>query len=439
VARPRWLLGSALALLLMATQAPLPVDSVGGPERSVLPNGITVVTRHRPGSRVVAIDFAVRAGARYEVDNSPSAAHLLEHALLLGTERRPTRDELLRTITSRGGQLSTGAGREILEVSLAVGLEDLGLAVDVLEDVVTDSRFDEEVIAAERLVILQELDERDDDPATLAADRVFDTIFAGHPLRRRPSGSREGVRELTVPQLREFWRSRLIGDNIVIAVVSGLEHGAVVERLGPAFGALPAGPPPARNTTAFPLVGPESIELAAGTDQAHVYVAAPLPGWGSPDRPALRIMRSILSRSSGRLYTEIRDRRGLAYSTYASVAQYSDGGLFYAYAGTEEANTETVVELLKGELARLRDVPLEPIELRDAIGAEVGSLVLGEETSSAEAVSLARNTLFGLPPREVEVAELRAVTAGDVQRVARRYLDEAWLSVVVARPAESLE
>lgn len=436
MARRSWLLGFAIALLLM-TQAPLPVESVGGPERSVLPNGITVVTRHRPGSLVVAIDFAVRAGARYEDDGSPSAAHLLEHALLLGTERRPTRDELLRTITSRGGQLSTAAGREIIEVNLAVGLADADLAIDVLRDVVTASRFDDEVIAAERLVILQELDERDDDPATLAADRAFDAVFAGHPLRRRPSGSRQGVRELTVPRLREFWRSGLIGENIAIAVVSGLEHAVVVERLAAAFGALPAAPTPSRNTTAFPLVGPETIELAAGTDQAHVYVVAPLPGWGSPDRAALRIMRSILSRTSGRLYTEIRDRRGLAYSAYASIAQYSDGGIFLAYAGTEAGNAATVAELLKGELARLRDGPPEPAELRDAIGAEVGSLVLGDETSGAEAVSLARNTLYGLPPREVEVAELRAITADDVQRVARRYLDEAWLSTIVARPVEA--
>jgi predicted Zn-dependent peptidase len=433
------LLGIAFGLLLMTMQAPLPAGSASGPERSVLPNGITVVTRHRPGSLVVAIDFAVRSGARYEDEGSPSAAHLLEHALLLGTERRPTRDELLRTITSRGGQLSTAAGREIVEVNLAVGLEDVDLAIDVLRDIVTASRFDEEVIAAERLVILQELDERDDDPATLAADRAFDAIFAGHPLRRRPSGTRDGVRELTVSRLREFWRSGLIGENIAIAVVSGLEHAAVVERLASAFGALPAAPPPSRNTTAFPLVGPETIELAGGTDQAHVYVAAPLPGWGSPDRAALRIMRSILGRSSGRLFTEIRDRRGLAYSAYASIAQYSDGGIFFAYAGTEPDSASTVAELLRGELARLRDVPPEPAELRDAIGAEVGSLVLGDETSGAEAVSLARNTLYGLPPREVEVAELRAITAEDVRRVARRYLDEAWLSTIIARPVEAAE
>jgi predicted Zn-dependent peptidase len=315
-----------------------------------------------------------------------------------------------------------------------VGLPELDLGLDVLHDVLTGSRFDEQALEAERRVILQELAQRADDPETVASDALFETLFAGHPLQHPPSGSEEGVQSLTVDRLRGFWQHRLVGDNVVVGVVSGLDHAAVVERLEAALGTIPAGPPTERKLVPLPLEGAMTLNLPAGTDQAHVFVGARLPGVATSDRAALRIASTILGRSGGRLFTEIRDRRGLAYSTYAAVPQYTDGGIFLAYAGTEGANAGEVAELLLAELARLRDELVAPPELADAIGSDVGSQVIADETSRAEAITMTRSIVFGLPSRAEEERRLRAVTAEDVRRVANAYLSPDRLTVLIAGP-----
>ena len=400
----------------------------------VLPNGITVVSRQRPGSQVVAIDVAVRAGARYETTSTASAARFLESALLLGTDRWPSRDELLRAISGRGGQLSVDAGREILETSVTVGLPDLDIALDVIDEILLHSRFDGDALERERNVIIRQIQERDDEPDDHASDMLFETVFAGHPLGHRPTGTRVGVQALTVEQLRAYWTTRLVGPNVIIGVISGLPDASIAERLGAALADVPSGPVPALNYADLPAAVPREIGLDAGTDQAHVFVAVPLPGVMHEDRAALRVMNAILSRSSGRLFTEIRDRRGLVYSTYSTVPQFADGGAFIVYGGTDPATSDEVVEAIKTELARMVTTPVGNAELQNAIEGAIGSETVANEASSSEVTTLTRNTVFGIPPREIQAAQLRAVTPGDVQRVAQRYFDAGRMTVVVARP-----
>ena len=398
----------------------------------MLPNGVTVVTRQRPGSQVVAIDLAVRAGARYETASTASAARVLESALLMGTEQWPSRDLLLRTISGRGGQLSVVAGREIVEVSVAVSLPDLDHALDVLGDVVLRSRFDPDDLERERAVILGQIQEHEDEPEEHAGDVFYETVFAGHPLSNRPTGTLAGASALTVDELRAYWKERLVGPNVIVGVVSGLSDEAVVERLGAALGGIPDGPATASNYRDLPAPTMQTLRVPGGSDQAYVYVGAPLPAIGNPDRAPLRVLSAILGRTSGRLFSEIRDRLGLAYSTYAAVPQFPDGGAFFAYAGTAPATANQVTELLKSELARMVDTPPSATELQNAIEGEIGSRTVSSETSPSEVIWLTRDTVFGLPPREIQAAQLRAVTPADVQRVARLYLDPARFTIVVA-------
>jgi predicted Zn-dependent peptidase len=397
----------------------------------VLPNGVTIVARERPGSQVVAIDIAVRAGARYEHDGSDSAARFLESALLLGTERWSTRDALVRTIGGRGGDLSVTAGREIVEVSAAVGLPDLDLALDVLRDIVLHSRFDPDAIEREREVILQQVQEREDEPEDHAVDLLYQTVFEGHPLARLPYGTTEGVETLTVETLAAYWRDRVVGPNVLISVVSGLPDQEIFTRLGLAFEGIPKGPVASLNYAEMPPASVRNISLPIGTDQAHIFIGMPIPGVATEDRAPLRVLNGVLGRTSGRLFTEIRDRRGLAYSAYSSISQFVDGGIFYVYAGTRPQMADAVLDLLKGELKRIVEQPIADEELQNAIGGEVGSRTISVETSANEALYMARDTAFGIPPREVQAAQIRAVTAADVQRVARRYLDPSRFSIVV--------
>lgn len=406
---------------------------------AILPNGVTVLTRERPGSHVFAVDTAVRAGARYEGAGTASAARVLESALLLGTERYPTRDDLVRTIAGRGGDLSVSAGREIVEVAVTVGLPDADLALGVLAEVLLRSAFDQETLEREREVILQQVQEREDEPEDVAADRLYSTVFAGHPLANQPYGTSAGVAALTVDRLRGYWRERLVGPNVLVVVVSGLPHEQVMVKLAAALADLPAGPVPAANYRDLPPSEGRLIRLPIGTDQSHVYIGAQVPGVATADRPALRVLNAVLGRTSGRLFSEVRDRRGLAYSAYSTVPQFVDGGVFLVYAGTHPSTADEALAVLQAELTRVREQPIGEAELRNAVGGELGSRILGVETSANEALFLARDLVFGVPSQEVQAQQLRAVTPADVQRVARAYLDPARLSIVVTSPDEPVE
>jgi predicted Zn-dependent peptidase len=235
--------------------------------------------------------------------------------------------------------------------------------------------------------------------------------------------------------LQGYWHQRLVGPNVLIAVVSGLPHEQVAAKLGAALADLPAGPVPSLNYGDIPQMPARTIRLDQGTDQAHVYVGMPVSGVTTQDRAPLRVLNAILSRSSGRLFTEIRDKRGLAYTAYSSVSQFVDGGIFLVYAGTQPSTADAVLDLLKVELQRIREQPIGSVELQNAIEGEVGARTLSLEASANEALYMARDTLFGVPPREIQAAETRAVTAADVQRVAQKYLDPDRFSVVVAGPS----
>ena len=184
----------------------------------------------------------------------------------------------------------------------------------------------------------------------------------------------------------------------------------------------------------IPTPAARTVELKLGTDQAHVFVGVPVSGVTTQDRAPLRVLNAILGRTSGRLFTEIRDKRGLAYTAYSSVSQFVDGGIFMVYAGTQAPTADAVLGLLKTELQRIREQPVDDAELQNAINGEIGGRTIAVETSANEALYMARDTLFGVPPRELQAAETRAVTAADVQRVAQKYLDPSRLSVVVTRP-----
>jgi len=430
----RFFASCALVMVVAAGLTPPDAGAATAIMSAVLPNGATVMTRQRVGSQVLAIDVAVRAGARYEQVQTASATRFLESALMMGTERWPTRDALTRSISARGGDLSVSAGREIVEVAVTVGLSDASLALDVLGDVLLRSRFDPNDLERERTVILQQVQEREDEPEDRATDLFFQTIFAGHPLTNLPSGTSDGVEALTVEELQGYWQSRLVGPNVLISVVSGLPHDDVVALLAEALADMPRGPVPSVNYDDIPVAVPSTFELPLGSDQSHILIGAPIPGVSSTDRAPLRVLNAVLGRSSGRLFTEIRDKRGLAYSTYSSLSQFVDGGVFLVYVGTRPSSADAVLDLVKTELQRVRDEPLDSVELQNAIGGEIGARILAVETSANEALYTARDTMFGVPPREIQAERTRAVTAADVQRVARQYLDPSRLSVVMTRP-----
>jgi len=363
--------------------------------------------------------------------------------VLLGTERRPSRNFLLRTITSRGGELSAAAGREFLEIRAVVRAADIDLAIDVLRDMIRESRFDATALESERGVLLQQVAERADNPVERAADALFDALLGGHPLANRPSATAEDVRRVVPDDVRAFWASRLAGENILAGIVCELDHEAVVGRIDDVFGDIPAFVGVGANGNDSPPrvdLGPtdaRDLVLDVPGTQAQVVVGVPLPGVTHADRSAIRVANAVLGRLSGRLFGEIRDRRGLAYSTACTVAQYADAGVWFAQVGTAPRNADTVRSLVLGEFARLRDEVLSQEELENAREGEIGARIVAREASRDEAIGLIRDAAYGLPVAVEQDALLRAVTAAEIQRVAREYLDPGRITTIVARPVEA--
>jgi predicted Zn-dependent peptidase len=404
-------------------------------EQAVLPNGLSLVTAQRPDAETVAITLAVRAGARFEDDDTASAAHFLEHMYLQGTPTRPSRDAVMRTVTARGGTLSVGTGWEFLDFSVVMAPEDFEIALDLLADLLQNSFFDAERMEHQRGLIKIELDQRRDNPSSRAFDLFFGTVFREHQLRFLPSGLPAGVERLDRDGLLRYRDERVVAPNIVAGVVSPFGHGDVLSRFEATLGALTAGPRPSIAGAPPPRGVAQEVQFAAGQNQATVVIGAPTPGLNHPDRYPLWLLQTILGPGGGRLFYDIRDARGLAYDTNMRLALTAETGSIMAYAGTDPENLSDVIALLDGHLQRARAELVTEDELENAVGYLVGGTVVGLEASSAYAGHLAHNTALGLPLTTAELeANLRVVTRDDIQRVAREYLAPERLTRVVVAP-----
>jgi len=288
---------------------------------------------------------------------------------------------------------------------------------------------------AARERILANIAEREDSPAQYLSDLAIATALGDPELRHLPSGSREGVQALSHEQLLRYRDAHFVTGNVVVAVAGDVRREEVVPKIAAALAELPQGP--RRPPVALPpaQVGTR-VERPAGSEQANIAVAARGPGVQAADRAALVVLSGILGGGGQRLYTEIRDQRGLAYAVGASLLQMADVGVLLASAGTEPPNTAEVTSLLLAELQKLRDAPPSEEEVARAIGYFVDGQIVDLETVSARANELTRReALYGVaPPREQFRAQLRAVRPADVQAAAQRYLAPERLLTVVLRP-----
>jgi predicted Zn-dependent peptidase len=420
-------LTAVYALLLVALVAPLPARSTDLPDdvrQTVLPTGLTVLTKERTDPDAVAINVAVRAGSRDEDERTSGAAHFMEHMFFQGTPRRPTALEVQRPITSRGGTLNATTGWELINFDAVVRSADAATAVDVLADILINATFDPVDVEKERRVVLQELNARQNNPNTRGSDLFFQTIFANHPARHLPGGNRESVLAIdrdTLLQFRDRW---FVANNMVVAIVGNISHDEAVQLVAREFAGLPSRPVPPRPVPGGGLRSAAVERVSGGTVQAQVLVGMGAPSMADADRHVMAVLDAAVDNAGRRLFTEIRDRRGLAYSVGSSVVALSDTGAWVAAAGVDPDNVELVTELILAEVHRLRDEPLTETELENAKSYLEGRYVLGLETNLGQARRFSGQEALGLrEPIAQSIARVRAVTAADVQRVAQQYLD----------------
>lgn len=406
--------------------------------RTVLPGGLRVITERVPGVRSVSAGVWVGVGSRDESPGQAGAAHFLEHLLFKGTRRRSAW-EITAGIEAVGGEMNAFTTKEYTCFYARVLDTDTELAIDVLGDLVTDGLLAPDDIESERAVILEEIAMNEDD----AADVVHDVFMAAHfgdtPLGRPILGTQDTIRSLTPRGIRSFYRRRYSPDRTVVAVAGNIEHSWVVERVRRAFAGLAERPlgPAVRGRTARASGAGSTVVQRRPLEQANVVLG--LPGITRTDerRYAVAVLNAALGGGmSSRLFQEVREQRGLAYSVYSFVSQFRDSGVVGVYAGCLPGKVDRVVGVVRDVLVDVAEHGLTEDEVARGRGQVRGSVVLGQEDTGARMSRIGKGELLHgeVPSIDEVLARIDAVTPADVADVAADVLaGEPTLAILAPR------
>jgi predicted Zn-dependent peptidase len=397
-----------------------------GVRRTVLRGGLRVVTEHVPGVRSAAIGVFVGVGSRDESPALNGASHFLEHLLFKGTETRSAMD-ISSALDAVGGEFNAYTAREYTCYHARVLDEDLPLAVDVLGEMMTASLIAPDDVEAEREVILDEIAMHDDDPDDVVHNLFAAKAWQGTPLARPIAGTTESIQALSRSQVNRYYRTRYVAPAMTVAVAGNVEHGDVVRLVKAAFSR--------RDFLADGDARPQAPRLAerprptrAGdtrTSRAFEQVNLVLGMRGltrSDDRRyALGLLNAAFGGgSSSRLFQEVREHRGLAYSVYSFATSYSDAGMVGVSVGSLPSKSDEVLDVVRSELARVVGTGLTQEELERGRGQMRGGLVLSLEDTGSRMTRLGEVELFQdrLLSLDEVLARLDAVTLDEVNSLA---------------------
>jgi predicted Zn-dependent peptidase len=400
-----------------------------------LPSGLTVAVEPMVSTRSVSIGVWVGVGARDEPGELSGVSHFLEHLLFKGTATRGA-IEISRQVDRLGGDINAFTSKEYTAYYCRVPARHVGVGVELLGDVLTAPALRDDDIESERQVILEELAMDDDSPEDVAHRTFAASLFGDHPLGRDTAGERDTVRAIRATDVRSFFAEHYRTHNTVVAVAGAIDPDEIVDHVTKVFDAMPTGgatPPRLAPTGRAP--GDDRIDVDDDTEQVHLVIGGASVSRTDPDREALDVVNHVLGGGlSSRLFDEIRERRGLAYSVFSSASAFSDSGVWSVYAGTLPEHRAEVEALVRDELDRLSDAAISDEELAIAKGYLTGSYEMGLEDSAARMSRLAGQlTLLGeLRSVEAQIDRWNAVTLDDVRRVIGRvYGAEAPLTVAL--------
>ena len=413
-----------------------------GSEITTLDNGLRVITTAIPTAQAASIAFFVGIGSRGEQPRTNGLSHYIEHMLFKGTTRRPSAPDISEAIEGAGGQLNAYTTRESTCYWNNMPFEELETGIDVTADMLQHSVIAQEEIDRERTVVQQELRRSHDNPAAWVGELLGNAVFGDQPVGWPVGGSLETVEEMQRDDFIEHMKSFYVASNSVLSVSGNIEHDRVVELAIKHFTALNDGVVPAMSPARHGLPEQRVIIEERDIEQTNVLLSTQIFGRRDPDRYALDIMNTVLGRGmSSRLFKEVRERRGLAYSISSGASRLQDIGTLTISAGVTRDDQEEALEVIVAELHRLVDEPVEASELQRAIDYVAGSLRLSQETARAVGQRYGNQLLMDgeLETVEQTVAAIRAITADDVQAVAKRIIGPGEFALAVVGPSASAD
>jgi predicted Zn-dependent peptidase len=402
---------------------------------TTLADSLRVVTTPMPAAQSVSINVFVGAGSRGEAERTKGLAHFLEHMMFKGTPKRPSAIEIAEAIEGAGGVLNAYTAKEMTCYWNQVPDDRLETGIEVLADMLQNALLAPEEIDRERSVVQQEIKRTKDQPGAWAGELLGRAMYGDHPMGWSTAGTEDTVAALSQGDFREWIDQWYGAPNIVVSVAGNASADGVNALVGRHFPNRHAGKAPAVVSVDGDVPSRRAIGDARPIAQANVALGMPALSRGDQDRYALMVLNSLLGRGmSSRLFREVRERRGLAYSVGSAVSRHSDTGMLAVSAGVSPENLQEAVQVILTELEKLTQERVGDEELTKARDYTVGSFRLSLETPMALGQRAGENllTLGEIEPIDSVVEKLRAVNAGDISRVAQRVLrrERAALSVV---------
>jgi len=390
-----------------------------------LPGGARLVLESMPERHSTSVVLMFAGGSRLEDDRLGGVSHFIEHLYFKGTRRRPSSKEIADAIEGVGGFINASTDKELTAYWARVPSEHMGLGVDVLFDIVANSKLDPEDIEKERMVILDELRMYQDQPQELVQNLFEELIWPGHPLGRDIAGTEASVSRLTRDDILEYADAHYRLPNMVVGAAGSLDPEETIDLVArglslraDADGAVSAAAPP-------PLESPRVLVRRRDTEQAHVCLGGRALSYMDPDRYALDLLNTVLGEGmSSRLFLNIRERLGLAYDVHSFTQKHRDTGYIGVYIGVEPKKAPDAVNAAMAELRGLGETEVSQEELTRAKEFTKGRLRLELETTNGVAFWLTYQQLLlgAIKTIDEELALVDAVSAEDVQRVARQVL-----------------
>jgi len=391
--------------------------------KTVLANGLTVLTEQMPHVRSVSMGAWVGSGSRDESAAINGISHFVEHMVFKGTTSRSAQ-QIAREVDTIGGNLDAFTGKETVCFNIKVLDENVAPALDVLSDLVLHPTFTPEELAREQGVILEEIKMDEDNPDYLVNEVFMQNFWKGNSLGRPILGTKKTVSSFNQQVVFDFYAGRFTPRNIVFSAAGHLEHDAFVSQVEREFSSLAASSDAVLPKTAAPKATPHiTLKRKKSLEQVQLCLGVPALPVNDPNRYGVYLLNTMLGGGmSSRLFQTIREDQGLAYSIYSEMSPFRDTGSLCVYAGTSVDKTEKVLQLTLRELRRLKEETVSEVELKRAKDQLKSNMVIGLESSGSRMANLARQEMyfgrfFGV---DEIMAEIEAVTPDAIQTLARQ-------------------
>ncbi len=386
--------------------------------KTVLSNGVTVITKKIPHVRSVSMGVWVNVGARDETDAQSGLSHFIEHMIFKGTARRSAY-QIAKEFDAIGGHTNAFTSMEHTCYYAKVLDTHLDTMVEILSDIFLNSVFDPQEVERERPVIYQEIGMVEDSPEEYLHQLASQNFWGEHPLGRSILGTRENVQGFNSDTIKAFFNQFYHPERILIAVAGNVDHDGIIDLVGPAFESIHNGHSLPERIR--PRINPTGQALHRELEQAHICLSTLGLSITDPQRFAFSLMNTILGGNmSSRLFQEIREQRGLAYSVYSFMASHVDTGMFGVYAGVNPADVNQTIELLVQAMQELAQHPVSAAELNDAKEYTKGNLCLATESVDNQMVRLAQNEIHFHDYISLQsvIDNIEAVTVEEIQNLA---------------------